>query len=77
MSMPAPGALAPIKFRTAFLPRIFLGASRDLHLPTLIDFFLVERTRRVKLCSGRAVTMSLKVLYPSKDAGKAEAVKAE
>ena len=29
------------------------------------------------MCSGRAVTMSLKVLYPSKDASKVEAIKAE
>ena len=29
------------------------------------------------MCSVRAVTMSLKVLYPFKDAGKAEAIKAE
>ena len=73
MNVSAPAALAPIQSRMCILTPHILGEVAT----SLVDFLLVERTRKVKVCSGRAVTMSLKVLYPSKDAGKAKAIKAE
>lgn len=78
--MPAPAALAPIQSRKCILTPHVLGqvATSLFTSKHLVDFSLVERTRRVELCSGRAVSMSLQVLYPSKDdAGKAGAIKAE